>query len=380
MISERSLFLHLLRILSAFIVVLGHTKEFLFVHMNENANLPEKIIRLFLSLGSAAVLVFFFLSGYLVGGKVIRKSLDGDLSFRLYIFDRLTRLWIVLLPALFVTFAINALTCMNSRISLYCSADTRLASHASVPPVFSQDISDFFANLFFLQPFHGMPWGGNGPLWSLSYEFWYYLVFFSLVVILDNFLKRDLNYGLIFHFFIIFLASRILEFEWVILGFIWIGGALASYLLEISPVKFVSSINYKFRKLKFTTVTIVLIIPVLIILKSAPRLIALPMSVLLLMFSVFIMKGDDPSNINRKLQALIIRGSEFSFSLYLIHFPVLALAATYLTPINRWEMSGLGLLIMLGIDFVVLIAAYAFAWMTEFNLVRFRLRLLSVRK
>ena len=66
MISERSLFLHLLRILPAFIVVLGHTKEFLFVHMNENANLPEKIIRLFLSLGSAAVLVFFFLSGYVV--------------------------------------------------------------------------------------------------------------------------------------------------------------------------------------------------------------------------------------------------------------------------------------------------------------------------
>ncbi len=59
MISERSLFLHYLRISSALIVCLGHTKEFLFVPMDESADLLEMLIRLFLGLGTSAVLVFF---------------------------------------------------------------------------------------------------------------------------------------------------------------------------------------------------------------------------------------------------------------------------------------------------------------------------------
>lgn len=69
MLTERSLFLHYLRFYSALLVCFGHTKEFLFVHMDEKANLFEKVTRLFLGLGPSAVLVFFFLSGYLVGGK-----------------------------------------------------------------------------------------------------------------------------------------------------------------------------------------------------------------------------------------------------------------------------------------------------------------------
>ena len=71
MLSERSLFLHYLRFFSAVIVCLGHTKEFLFVHMDESAHLLEKVARLFLGLGPSAVLVFFVLSGYLVGGNEI---------------------------------------------------------------------------------------------------------------------------------------------------------------------------------------------------------------------------------------------------------------------------------------------------------------------
>ena len=36
-------------------------------------------------------------------------------------------------------------------------------------------------NLAFLQDFFARPYGSNGPLWSLSYEFWFYLVFPLLV-------------------------------------------------------------------------------------------------------------------------------------------------------------------------------------------------------
>lgn len=159
MVSERSLFLHFLRIFSALIVCLGHTKEFLFVHMNDSAHPLEKLTRLFLGLGGSAVIIFFFLSGYLVGGKIIKSLIKRELNFATYIFDRLTRLWIVLVPALLLTFVLNTFNCRNSNISLYCAADPQLASHTKIAPLFSQKISDLFTNVFFLQPFKGLPWG-----------------------------------------------------------------------------------------------------------------------------------------------------------------------------------------------------------------------------
>lgn len=73
MISERSLYLHLLRLFSACVVVLGHAKEFFFIHPRQGDPLYERLIHYLLSLGGSAVLVFFFLSGYLVGGERVNK-------------------------------------------------------------------------------------------------------------------------------------------------------------------------------------------------------------------------------------------------------------------------------------------------------------------
>lgn len=372
MVSERSLFLHFLRIFSALIVCLGHIKEFLFVHMDDSAPFLEKLIRLFLGLGPGAVLVFFFLSGYLVGGSVIRSLIKQDLSFGTYIFDRLTRLWIVLFPALLLTFGLNTITCRDSGISLYCTADSELASHADIPPLFSQKMSDLFSNAFFIQPFRGLPWGGNGPLWSLSYEFWYYIVFFSLIMILDSVWRRNVSFRLIPHIFILFLAFRILNTDWLVLGSIWVGGAGAAYFLSTDWARKYSTRYQKSVALKFTWLTFFLIIPVLITVKIFPRLIALPILILALTLCLSTMQDDHHSKINRKLQEFIVRGSGFSFSLYLIHFPIIALVTSQLTPINRWTMSPMGLLVLVGITFGVLLTAYAFAWLTEFNLVYLR--------
>ena len=254
-----------------------------------------------------------------------------------------------------------------------------MASHASIPPIFSQNLSDFFANVFFLQPFKGVSWGGNGPLWSLSYEFWYYIVCFSFASTLYSLLKRYFNYELIFHILVLFIAFQILNFEWLILGSIWMCGVITSHVLNIPAVTTRSSRYFKYVTFKFTYVTTFIVIPILIILKMLPRLVSFPITVLFLAFSIAIMNDEIQSIIGKRWQSLIIRGSEFSFSLYLIHFPLLALAAKYLTPINRWEMSVPRLMTMLGITIVVLIIAYVFAWLTEFNLARVRHRLLSLK-
>lgn len=371
-ISEHSLYIHFLRFFSALIVCLGHTKEFLFVPMADNANVFEKVTRLFFSLGSSAVLVFFFLSGYLVGGKVIRDMILRELNFSVYIFNRLTRLWVVLVPALIFTFSLNIITCGNSNNSLYCSANSELASRSALLPLNSQEVSDFFSNLFFLQPFKGVPWGGNGPLWSLSYEFWYYIVFFSSILILDSLFRKNISLAQIPHVLILFVASRILNADWFALGSIWVSGAGAAYLLSTNKILLFCSRFQKSFSLKFTWLTLFLIIPVLITLRVFSRWIAFPIIILALLFCLSIMQQNCQSTMNNKLQNLIVRGSEFSFSLYLIHFPLVALVSSQLTPINRLAMSPISIMLLLGITFGTIAISYGFAWLTEFNLKRFR--------
>ena len=50
---------------------------------------------------------FFALSGFLVGGPAFRAILHGDWNWERYMIKRLTRLWIVLIPALLLTLGLD---------------------------------------------------------------------------------------------------------------------------------------------------------------------------------------------------------------------------------------------------------------------------------
>jgi peptidoglycan/LPS O-acetylase OafA/YrhL len=69
----------------------------------------------------------------------------------------------VLLPALVLTFILNRL---GSYLFSYPSYHLAVEATGFV---------NFIGNLVFLQLVP--PYGSNGPLWSLSYEFWYYMLF-----------------------------------------------------------------------------------------------------------------------------------------------------------------------------------------------------------
>jgi hypothetical protein len=345
--------------------------------MDESAHVLEKVSRLFLGLGSSAVLVFFFLSGYLVGGNEIVNLIGKRLNFSHYIFNRLTRLWIVLLPALLATFAFNAFTCRNARDSLYCMADSALASHAEIPPQFSQELSDLISNVFFLQPFTGTQWGGNGPLWSLSYEFWYYMVFFSIISVVSYLLKREISFSLILHLLILFVASRVLDLDWLILGIIWLSGALVANFLKLDSLVTFTRKYQKPIALKFTLLTITFILPALICLRLFPRIYSFPLAILLLTITLSLTQNDEAIQSDGRLQKTIVRGSEYSFSLYLTHFPLIALATSFFVPVDRWRMSPFGLFVLILLTLGALLTAYGFAWLTEFNLTQVRIALRS---
>ncbi len=114
-------------------------------------------------LGHNAVVVFFVLSGYVVTYSTMSKP---DRDPRAYIVARLSRLYSVLMPALALT---AMLAFVGAQIAPRFYADLSRGHDAvryALSAVFLQNVWTLSAS----PP-------TNGPLWSLSYEFWYYVLF-----------------------------------------------------------------------------------------------------------------------------------------------------------------------------------------------------------
>jgi peptidoglycan/LPS O-acetylase OafA/YrhL len=95
-------YLDLTRGLAALVVFGGHLRSFLFVPFPQAGPLgwPWKTFYFATGLGHSAVMVFFVLSGFLIGGNVARSVRAGRWSWRDYAVKRMSRLWLVLIPAL----------------------------------------------------------------------------------------------------------------------------------------------------------------------------------------------------------------------------------------------------------------------------------------
>ena len=121
----------------------------------------------------------FVLSGFLIGGHVSKAAQSGRWSATDYILRRGSRLLIVLVPALLLTALLDQAGMKWVHSALY--GGTLRELYHSGP-----DISDaasiysgatFVGNLLFLQTIAVPTFGTNSPLWSLSNEFWYYALF-----------------------------------------------------------------------------------------------------------------------------------------------------------------------------------------------------------
>ncbi len=132
------------------------------------------------SLGHQAVMVFFVLSGFLIGSSVLRSP--RSFSLMQYAVARLTRLWIVLIPALLFTFAVDRVIEHTDPSILSGARYAEWNSGPSPASPAQHSLAVGLGNVAFLQTIVVPVFGTNGPLWSLANEFWYY-VLFPLVVI-----------------------------------------------------------------------------------------------------------------------------------------------------------------------------------------------------
>jgi peptidoglycan/LPS O-acetylase OafA/YrhL len=170
--------LNMFRAGAALVVVLNHVRGLFFVHGSEvdSHNVVYRAFYLVTSLGHQAVMAFFVLSGYLVGSSIVRSGMK-DWSWRSYLNRRLTRLWIVLVPSLVLCALIDHIGI--SAFGLHGIYGTGRSTNGIIPgPVLPRSTAPtFFGNIVFLQTIRVPTFGTNGALWSLANEFWYYVLF-----------------------------------------------------------------------------------------------------------------------------------------------------------------------------------------------------------
>ena len=122
-------------------------------------------------------MVFFVLSGYFISASVLRDRVTGRWSWTKYSVSRLTRLYLVLVPGLLLTILFDGLGLIFFPDSPVYSGAVRGWHHDFFAVADRLSVVTFMGNLMFLQTVVVPSLGSNEPLWSLSYEFWYYVLF-----------------------------------------------------------------------------------------------------------------------------------------------------------------------------------------------------------
>lgn len=133
------------------------------------------------SQGQGAVILFFVLSGFVMYYANYRIKSANSFDFKTYFIKRFRRIYPVFILALLLA---------------YGSACIEAGSWMPV------DYSNLMGNLFNLQDHNRIPnnWFAsyykNGPLWSLSYEWWFYMIFFPIFKFVDDNKQKYLALGI----------------------------------------------------------------------------------------------------------------------------------------------------------------------------------------
>lgn len=317
--SERFIHLDMLRGLAALGVVFGHARGFILIpYAAAHADLLAVQSFYFMtSLGYQCVMAFFALSGYLVGGQALRHILAGQFCCMLYLVRRLSRLWTVLIPALFLTLGLDVAGQMTAGPAGYEGQFFNLiASGPTSNAPADLSISTFVANVLFLQTIFAPVFGSNGPLWSLANEFWYYLIFpFVAEAVFGQ--SRAITRAIIGCAGVI--IAILLPREMLLLGSIWVAGALANYVANRL------SHNVWMHKRTFFSLAVTAGMMCVFILLDKTRPGLASDVVLGCAFAAVLPVLSRLPDVG-KVYAAVARGlANLSYTLYATHFPVLAL-------------------------------------------------------
>lgn len=353
---QHSVLISALRSLAALQVVAAHLRGELFPSLKTVADpsLWYQGLAFFTGFSHIAVVIFFLLSGWLVGGSLLNKLGEPNCMMS-YAIDRLTRMWIVLVPAFVLTLAIG---------TIIQTVDPGRISYASDN---EYSWSAFWGNLFGLQGMAVPRFGGNYSLWSLSNEMWYYALFplLLLPVIGQRGITKVAGLGACA------VIGYLLLFDIMLYFLIWLLGVLFSRIhIEMS------------RAARFLLIAVLVALAVYFRLKgSIGTLVAatfaedLLFSVLFLCLLSSLQFPADRASIGNRLANVAGLLAPFSFTLYVVHYPLIYLAKFLHEPIAAATLSTndpASLLVYAGLFVAIIVFAYLFHLPFEAHTYRLR--------
>ena len=362
-------FLDIVRFGAALLVLFGHARGLLFESFGR-VEAPTALTRAFYfltGLHHEAVALFFVVSGFLVGGSIVRGMVADRFDPRRYFVNRFARIYIVLLPAL-------ALTGILSEAGQALLSETRAYGVRPLIPVGVTDgwsLVQVPCHLACLQGLFCAPWGANPPLWSLGYEWVLYAIaplVFGLLTAPLPMAGRAIGLALIGAT----LATLALGRSWPIWFAMWFMGAAAARLHESRPFPLAAGI------IGLMVTVAGLVLSRLAILPGTVTHIAVAAGLAIAIASPAIAGFGI-------LRRFFSGAAGFSYSTYLIHLPVCVLALAILERFAGWpahlvQPGAAGYAAFATLIAIALTSAFLFARVTEHHTATARRWLWSARR
>jgi peptidoglycan/LPS O-acetylase OafA/YrhL len=373
---DYSSFLDFTRWLAAFLVFAQHLRNPILIGYPDlpadERTMPVTIFYFLTGLGGSSVVVFFVLSGFLVGGIGLAKLDAGRFSPGGYAIDRATRLFIAYWPALLLTWLLDSAgQFWFGRTGLWDCGQVLMCRNFYPGFVGQLNAPTLAINLAMLQSFYGSYLGSNKPLWSLSYEFWFYAVFgIAALAIAAGGGKRIGWIGAAVG------ITALLGPRFVLLGGLWIIGLLVARYRGAHPRQFWPALA------AFAISTLAMRKAGLEAGWQAFDLIAIYANGLAFAWLMIAARGRRLAFFgwSRRLNAAL---ADFSYTLYLLHFPLfLFILGAFVTGSGLsgfhqgyLPSSGTGAMLYGGLVVVVPLLCCAVARVTEGQTDRVRRRL-----
>lgn len=324
---RKTFFLDILRGLAALYVLIGHARWLLWEGYTEGYKLHPEAYNLadtiqvygfsLFAYGHEAVMLFFVLSGFVIHYSSYNQSVkSGTFSIRAYIAKRVKRIYPPFLFALLLTYVLDRAG-KSAGYSIYTGTTHFDIINASI---FSDlSVETLLGNIAMVQTLVTRVWGSNGPLWSLMYEWWFYILY--IPVFFSN--KRS-PFGTACLTGILFLAAWLIPAEpyrWIKVVqyfFAWYLGVIAA--------------DWYLGRLGGSKTKTALVIFLALVFSAATRLIgfaAMRDYYLAACFTAIVYGCLHYYRYLGRLQ-LLQPLSDFSYTLYVIHLPMLVFMSGWL--------------------------------------------------
>ena len=333
-----------IRALAAFLVLLGHTYQTLLL---PTLNVWFTAVVL---VAQFAVMVFFVLSGFLIG-KSVCTNMGGSRRFDVgrYALNRVLRLYPPLIAALLLMVALGWLAPYvfpsGSRAFLQIDGASFIRSE------FAVSLRDIWGALVFLNGFKVENPPANSPLWSLSIEVWYYVVAAAIVL----WPRRKLFSGVLLGVTLFITYDNALFF---LLAPVWFAGFALAFIHQRNPL-----MRSRWWGGMFLVLSLVVVASVAYALYPNPagnevvydklNVFRLASGLWFACFLALLLGGvvTFPKGLHRH--------ASYSYTLYVVHFPIMLFALgaaqsyAYGHSARSWLVSGAVVIVSLGVSWLL---------------------------